>query len=128
MLESLLRKTRIGKVLQCAVHMFVDFHNGGLVTASVAVIWCGEDSDDVALVTPIVSVHDELMGASNSLKAVCLVKLLGNVLTEGIASTTRRDAPTAAVIRVRPKQVANWAFMRHLLNAIELTNLVKRVN
>lgn len=30
-------------------HEFVHFHDGCFVTASVAVVWCGEDRDDVSV-------------------------------------------------------------------------------
>ena len=108
--------------------MLIDFHNSGLVAASEAIVGCREDSHDVALVTPVVSVHDELMGTGNSLQAICLVELLGDVLAEGVARTARRDAPTAAVIGVRPQQVANGALVGHFLNAIKLPNLIESVN
>ena len=74
--------------------------------------------------TPIVSIHYKLMSSSDSGQIVCMVELLTDVLTERVASATGRDAPTAAIIRIRPKQIADGSFMRHFLNAIELSNLV----
>ena len=49
-------------------------------------------------------------------------------MTERVASTTRGDTPTAAIIRVRPEEIANRSFMGNLLDAIELTDLVEGVN
>ena len=68
------------------------------------------------------------MGTRDSLQLVGVVELFGNVLTEGVSRTSWRDAPTAALIGVRPKQVAHWALLRHFLDPIELFNLVERVN
>ena len=47
--------------LQAIGKFFVDLHNGGLVSASVAIIRGTEDGDDVSFLTPVVSLHDELM-------------------------------------------------------------------
>ena len=51
-------------------HELVDLHDGGLVTAAVAVVGRGEDRDDVALVRPVVSVHDQLMGAGDARQVI----------------------------------------------------------
>ena len=125
--ELLLAGSRI-ELKEIILHEFIDLHNGGLVSATIAVVRCREDSDDVALVSPVVAVHDELMGACDPSEIVRVVELLRDVLTEAIASTTWRNTPTAPLIGIRPKQVANGAFVRSLLNAIELANLIKGVD
>lgn len=43
--------------LQVELHMLVDGHNSGLVTASITVVWCRENCDNVAVVGPVVSIH-----------------------------------------------------------------------
>ena len=125
--ELLLAGSRI-ELKEIILHEFIDLHNGGLISATVAVVRRREDSDNVALVSPVVAVHDELMGACDPSEIVRVVELLRDVLTEAIASTTWRNTPTAPLIRIRPKQVANGAFVRSLLNAIELANLIKGVD
>ena len=125
--ELLLAGSRI-ELKEIILHEFIDLHNGGLVSATVAVVRCREDSDNVALVSPVVAVHDELMGTCDPSEIVRVVELLRDVLTEAIASTTWRNTPTAPLIGIRPKQVANGAFVRSLLNAIELANLIKGVD
>lgn len=77
---------------------------------------------------PVVSVHYELVGTSDSAQVVCMVKLFRDVLAERVASTSGGDAPTAAVIGVGPEQVAHGSFLWHLLNSVELSNLVKGIN
>ena len=52
------------------LHELVDLHYGGFVTASVAVVGRGEDSHDVALVRPVVAVHDQLMGAGDARQVI----------------------------------------------------------
>ena len=70
---------------------------------------------------------DELVSPTDHGEFVGVVELLGNVLSEGVAGASRRDAPAAAVIGVGPKQVAHGALVRDLLEAIELSNIVERI-
>ena len=74
--------------LQIILHELVDFHYCCLVAASVAVVGCGENGHNVTLMRPVVPVHDELMRTRNSCQVVGVVELLGDVLTEGVASTS----------------------------------------
>ena len=110
--------------LQIVFHELIDFHYCSLISASVAVVRCGEDRHDIALVCPVVAVHDELMSARNPRQVIGVVELLRDVLAEAVAGTTRGDAPTAALIGVGPQQVADGALVRSLLHAIKLTDLV----
>ena len=114
--------------LQIIFHEFINLHNGGLVTASVAVVGGGEDSDNVTLMSPVVAVHDELMGTGNPGQVIGVVELLRNVLAERVAGTTGGDAPTTSVIGVGPEEIADRALMRSLLHAIELADLVEGVD
>ena len=43
---------------------------------SVAVVGGGEDRDDVTLVRPVVTIHDQLMGTGNARQVVRVVELL----------------------------------------------------
>lgn len=113
---------------EVAVHVLVDFHNSSLIATSVAVVRSREDSHDVALMTPIVAIHHELMGTSNPGEAVSMVELLRDVLAERVASTTGRNTPTATIIGVRPEQIADRALMGNLLHAIELSDLVEGID
>mmetsp|Transcript_44789 Transcript_44789/g.127911 ORF Transcript_44789/g.127911 Transcript_44789/m.127911 type:complete len:210 (-) Transcript_44789:233-862(-) len=76
---------------------------------------------------PIVALHDELVRAGDELQAVGVVELLGDVLAEGVAGPAGRDAPAAAVVGVRPQQVAHGPLVRHLLDAVELPDVVQGV-
>ena len=77
---------------------------------------------------PVVAAHDKLMSTRYQFESICMVELLRDVLTERVASTSGRDAPAAAVIRVGPKQIADGSFVGNFLDAVELTNLVESVN
>lgn len=51
--------------------------------------------------------HDQLVGSRDQCEAVGVVEGLRYVLTKSVACSSRRDAPAAAVVRVRPQQVAH---------------------
>ena len=49
-------------------------------------------------------------------------------LTECISSTPRWDAPTTAIIRVRPQKITHGTLMGNFLNMIKITNVIKGFN
>ncbi len=51
-----------------------------------------------------------------------------DVLAERVTRTTRRDTPTAAIIRIRPEQIAHGSFVGHLLDSVEGADVVERVD
>lgn len=53
--------------------------------------------------------HDKLMGAGYQGEAVGMVEGFRDVLSEGVAGTSGRDAPPTTIIRVRPQQVTHGA-------------------
>ena len=64
------------------LHELVDLHNSSFITASVAIIGSREDSNHVAFMGPVVSVHHELMGSGDADEVIRVVELFGDVLTE----------------------------------------------
>jgi len=56
-----------------------------------------------------------------------MVELLRNILAKRVPSTSGRDAPAAAVIRVRPQEIANGTLVWHLLDSVKLSDLVESV-
>ena len=71
------------------VNCIVDFHNGRLVTAPVAIVGCGKNSDDRSVVLPLVALHDQLVSASNEIQSVNVGELLCNVYAKGIPRSPR---------------------------------------
>lgn len=71
------------------LHVLIHLHDGSLVTAAIAVVWCREDGHDAAVVRPLVALHHELMCARNEIQLVCVVKLLCHVLTERVPRAAR---------------------------------------
>ena len=77
---------------------------------------------------PIVAVHHELVGSGHETEAVAVIELTGNVLTKGKARAAGRNAPAGPIVRVTPQQIAHGALVRDLLDAIELPDVIQRVD
>lgn len=116
------------KLEESILEVLVDLHNRCLVSAAVAVVRRTENGNNVLLVAPIVSFHDELVRARNQREAVVVVERLRNILAERVTCATRGNAPAAAVVWVGPEQVAHGAFVGHLLHARKFHDVVQRVN
>jgi len=69
--------------------MFVDLHDSSLVAATVAIVGSTEDGDHVLIVTPVVTLHDQLVSARDERQPVMVIELLGNVLTKRVAGPAR---------------------------------------
>lgn len=108
--------------------MFVNLHDCGLVSAAVTVIGSREYRDDVSVLTPVVTFHDQLMGTSDQRQTVVVVKSLADVLAESVASTSGAYSPTASVIGITPKQIAHGTLMGYLLDSVECANVVECVD
>ena len=112
---------------EVVVHVLIDLHDTCLICASVAVIGCREDSDDVLLVTPIEAIHHQLMCARDKLEVVHVVELLRDILSEGIPGTSGGNTPACAVIGVRPQEIAHGSLVGNFLHTVELPNLIEAI-
>ena len=68
--------------------MFIEFHDGSFVTAAVAVVWRGEDGNEVLVVMPAVAVYNQLMRSAHKCQFVRMIKLGRYVFSKDIASAT----------------------------------------
>jgi hypothetical protein len=59
---------------------------------------------------------------------VVVVERLRNVLPKRVSSPAWRDAPSDAVIRVRPQQVAHWSLVRYLLYSVNRPHMIESIN
>ena len=73
---------------------------------------------------PRVPLHHELVRPGDERQVVCVVELLGDVLAEGEPGASGADTPSAAVVRVGPEEVAHGSLVGHLLDPVELPDLV----
>jgi len=136
--------------LQRVFEMLVDLHDRSLVTAAIAVVRCyinvstmtlslvevlyhgeqltREDSNDIPILRPVISLHDKLMSSRNQRQAVVVVERLRYILPERVPGAARGDTPAASVIRVRPQQVTHGSLVRHFLDPVEGPDIVQRVD
>jgi hypothetical protein len=68
------------------------------------------------------------MRPRNESKPVVVIERLRDVLSKRVPRTTGRYAPTTAVVRVRPEEVAHRSLVRHFLNAVDGADVVERVD
>ena len=99
-----------------------------LISTSVAVVGGREDGDDVPVVGPVVSLHDQLVGPGHQVQPVAVVERLGDVLTEGVARPAGRYSPASAVIGVGPEEVAHGTLVWDLLEPVQGPDMVQRVD
>lgn len=59
-----------------------------------------------------VYLHNQLVGSGHECEAVGVVEGLRDVLAEGVAGASGRDAPPTTIIRVRPQQVTHGTLHR----------------
>ena len=95
--------------------MFVEFEDGGDVTASIAIIGSRPNGENGLVEVPLVAFHDELMGAADHVDVVGGVELRHNVAAEQIAGASRTHAPALRVFWVGPKQITHRSVVGHFL-------------
>jgi len=108
--------------------MLVDFHDSSLISTSVTIVGCGEDGNDIFVMTPVVALHDKLMSSRNQCQSIIVVELLTYILAEGISSSARTDTPSRSIVGIGPEKVTHGALMRHLLHTVLVHDVVKRVD
>lgn len=62
--------------LQGVLQIIVQLHYGRLITTPIAVVRSTEDGDDIALMTPIEALHDQLMRTADQGETVAVIELL----------------------------------------------------
>jgi hypothetical protein len=111
--------------LEIMIHLLIYFHYSCLVTTPITVIRCRENCDYCLVVTPVVSIHNQLMGSCYQLQIIRVIKVLGDILSKCETSTTWRYAPTMSIIRIRPKEITHRSFVGHLNESINLSYLLE---
>ena len=70
------------------------------------------------------TLHDKLVRARNKGQPVIVVERFRDVLAKGVSRSSRRDTPSATIVRVGPQQVTHRSFMRHLLYTVDGANVI----
>lgn len=111
-----------------AIHLFVEFHDGCLVSAAVTVVGCTENRDDALFVGPAVAFCDKLVSTGDQLETIVAVELLRDVLAKDMTGTTRRGSPAGTLFGVRPEEIAHGAVVGDFLDTIKGADVIKSVD
>ncbi len=68
------------------------------------------------------------MRTRNECQSVIVIKRLRDILPEGVPCPSRRNAPSAAIVRVGPQEVTHRSFMRDLLHTVNGTDMIEGVD
>ena len=71
----------------------IHLHYCRLIATSITVIRCTKYGHDILLMTPIITLHNQLVCTCHERQAVALVELFTNVLSKSKACTARRYPP-----------------------------------
>ena len=69
--------------------VFIDVQHRSTVAAAVAVVWRREQRQRVSSMTPIVSVHHQLVGATHGVQTVLVVPIARHVFPKRESGTSR---------------------------------------
>jgi hypothetical protein len=94
----------VDSVFRRLIHGIIDFHDCGLISASVTIVRGRENRHHLPVVLPLIPFHDKLVCAWNKMKSVNVSKLLGNVLSKGIPGSPRWDAPSTSFVSHQEKK------------------------
>ena len=70
------------------IQVFIQYQNGGDVVASVAVIWCWPDSDELFVEHFFVALHNKLMGTTYERYIIGVVETLNDVATKQVTGSS----------------------------------------
>ena len=69
--------------IEGSIQLVIYVQDGGHISASVAVVWCGPNSDEILISEPILeSVHDKLMCSGDQRNVVDVIEFGGNLGSE----------------------------------------------
>lgn len=104
--------------------MLINLHDGSLITTSVAVIGCTENGHHVPVLTPIISLHDQLMRSSHQCQPVVVIKRFTDVLSERVSRSSWTNAPATSIVWITPEQIAHRSLMWYLLDPVQTSDII----
>lgn len=61
-----------------------------------------ENRYDVSFLTPIITLHDQLMCSCDKSQSIIMIECLRNILSKGVTRASRTDTPSTSIIRITP--------------------------
>ena len=125
------------------IEVFSDVHDGGDITATVAVIWSRPDGNnrllremvlhDVSIrftlpyivISYLITLVYKLMGTGNELKSIDLVELGCDLVSKQPSSSTGRNGPGFHIFRITPDQITKRTLVRNLLGTGDDADLIQ---
>ena len=104
------------------------FKYSRFVPTTIAVIRGGKYGDELFIMVPGEPIHHQLVCSYDKAESVDIVKLVGDILSECVPCTSRRNTPSFTVLWVTPHEVANRAFVWDFLYACQCSNMVEIID
>lgn len=102
------------KLKEILLHVFPNFQYGSHIPTSVTVVRSAKDCHHILFLTPIITLHDKLVGSWDESEPIGMVELGCYVLSKSITSSAWRYSPPTSIVWIRPQQITHWPFMWNL--------------
>ena len=79
------------------IEMLIKDQNRSNIVTSITIIWCRPYSNELFIEHFFISLHDQLMCSANEGNVIRMIKLLHNVTSEKISSSSWTQNPTVNV-------------------------------
>lgn len=113
------------KGLKVFLHVFIDFHDGSHISASVAIVRCRPDSDQRLIKHPPEPIELQLVCPADKVKPIFGQERLDGLCSKEVPSTACRLLEAVHSIWVGPEEVSDGPVFRDLLAPVEGPDLVE---
>jgi len=99
------------------------------ITASVAIVWCGPNGNEVLISEPIFeAVHDKLMRSGNQRNVIDVIKLSSHSRSEEPSSTSGRHSPCFNIFWVGPHKITERSLVWDFHSSVNESHLIDSFN
>ena len=110
------------------IHIFINFNNSSLISASIAIVWRRKQSNHMFIMSLLIAFHNKLMCSINIFNIIKMYKLFTNILSKSESRTSWWHIKSTSIIRIRPKQITHGSLMWYFLGSIKLFYVIQAVN
>jgi hypothetical protein len=99
------------------------------ITTSVAIVWCGPNSNKILISEPVFeAVHDKLMRSGNQGNVIDVIKLSCHSRSKEPSGTSGRHGPSFNIFRVGPHKITERSFVWDLHSSVNESYLIDGFN